>query len=361
MIDWAVKRDNCPLKKKTGVLIVNLGTPDQPTIRAIRRYLREFLWDNRVVQIPKVIWWFILNFIILVIRPGKSVRGYQEIWTPEGSPLMVHSIALTQHVRECIEVKQGHDVQIELAMRYGNPSIIEGLSAFQDGKVEQLLIVPLYPQYSSTSSGTVFEKVFDTIKNWTYIPGLRVISDYYDHPHYITAIVDSISDYWETNGRSQLLLMSFHGLPEKSREQGDPYHDQCQKTAKRVANDLGLDQTEWRIVFQSRFGYQEWLKPYCVDELNILPDRGIKSVDIICPGFAVDCLETLEEIALTNRQIFLQAGGKQYRYIPALNASEGHVEMLTDLITSEDRFIPADRMRENVKISSSRSRGGNGQ
>ena len=315
--------------KKTAVLIVNLGSPASPKTADVRRFLREFLGDPRVVNIPRPIWWMILNLFILPFRPQKSAHAYQTIWTEQGSPLVVFTRDLTAKLADAIA---NEHLIVDYAMRYGKPSLATKLRDFEQQGVDEIIVLPLYPQYSSTTTASIFDVVADAIKNWWHVPGLRLISDFYRHPAYIAALADSIRHYWQAHGQSQLLVMSFHGVPAMLTKKGDPYHYHCQATAELLAKALGLEAHQWRLVFQSRFGKAEWLKPYCVEVLEELPKEGIHSVDLVCPGFSVDCLETLEEIAITNQEIFLEAGGQQYRYIPALNDSDAHIAVLREII-----------------------------
>lgn len=316
------------LPKRTGVLLVNLGSPDKPTVSAVRRYLREFLWDRRVVNLPRTIWWIILNFFVLPLRPAKSAKAYRKIWTEEGSPL----VSISQQLSDQLSEKSSGKISVELAMRYGHPAIKDKLLKFKQDKIGRLIVLPLYPQYSSTTTASVFDAVMEEIVRWQPIPDFNFISDYHQNSTYIEQIADSVNKFWSQQGKGEKLLLSFHGLPAMSIKLGDPYFYQCHKTAELIAERLKLEKKDWQIVFQSRFGRAEWLKPYCVEVLQHLPGQGIKNVDIICPGFAVDCLETLEEIAITNKSFFLDAGGQQYRYIPALNATDRHVAVLTDLL-----------------------------
>lgn len=314
--------------KNTGVLLVNLGSPDKPTTTAVRRYLREFLWDPRVVNLPRMLWWFILHFLVLPLRPSRSAKAYRKIWTQEGSPL----VSISQQLSDQLSEKLSGEASVEVAMRYGQPSISDKLEKFSKKKIEQLIVLPLYPQYSSTTTASVFDAVVEELVRWQPIPSTHFISDYHQNSEYIEAVADSVQNFWSQEGRGEKLLLSFHGLPERSIKQGDPYFYQCHKTAELIADKLKLDKKDWQIVFQSRFGRAEWLKPYCIEVLQKLPGQGIKNVDVICPGFAVDCLETLEEIAITNKSIFIEAGGQQYRYIPALNANESHATVLAELM-----------------------------
>jgi ferrochelatase len=321
------------ISPKTAVLLVNLGTPEQPTTAAVRRYLGEFLADPRVVEIPKPIWWLILHGIVLRVRPAKSAKAYQSIWMERGSPLMVFTQDLGAALRAELRQRGVDDVAVEIAMRYGHPSIPAQLARLKESGVRNFIILPLYPQYAAATTASIFDKVAETFSRLRHVPGFRFISDYHLDEAYIAAIASSIEQYWQANGKSHLLLFSLHGLPAVSRKQGDPYHDQCVATTRAIAAKLGLKDDAWKLVFQSRFGAQEWLKPYCVEVLKELPQQGVKSVDVVCPGFAVDCLETLEEIAIANKEIFIEAGGESYRYIPALNASAEHAKVLAGLIS----------------------------
>lgn len=326
-----------PSSSKTCVLLVNLGTPDEPTTTAVRRYLAEFLADPRVVEIPKPIWWLILHGVILQVRPRKSAHAYKSIWTERGSPLMVHTQDLAVAVDAELKSRGGKEIRVEIAMRYGQPSLPQQLRMLKDAGVEKFIVLPLYPQYAAATTASIFDKVAETFRRWRHVPELKFFSDYHLHPSYIHAVVASIRQYRETHGSSQLLLFSFHGLPKRCVTLGDPYYGQCVASTKAIVSELGLADGEWQLVFQSRFGKQEWIKPYCVDTLQALPSQGIKTVDVVCPGFAVDCLETVEEIAITNRELFMAAGGEDYRYIPALNASPDNARALADVILSSTR------------------------
>jgi len=317
---------------KTCLLLVNLGTPDAPTPEAVKRYLAEFLSDPRVVQIPKPVWWLILHGIVLQTRPRKSAKAYQAIWTERGSPLMALTQDLADAVREELNRRGQGGVAVDIAMRYGQPSIPGQLSKHKAAGVERFIVLPLYPQYAAATTASIFDKVAETFGAWKHIPSVSFVSDYHLDEAYINAVATSIERHWQANGQAGLLLFSLHGLPAVSRQQGDPYYEQCVASTKAIAEKLGLADNAWKLVFQSRFGAQEWLKPYCVDVLKELPGQGVKAVDVVCPGFAVDCLETLEEIAIANKEIFIAAGGEQYRYIPALNADAEHAKALVDLI-----------------------------
>ncbi len=310
----------------TGILLVNLGTPDKPTPRAVRRYLREFLSDPRVVPLPRILWLPFLYTVITPLRSHRVARAYHSIWMKEGSPLMVH----TQRLAVALAAEAGCPVTV--AMRYGRPSLEQGLVSLLDQGVGNIAVLPLYPQYSLTTTATVFDWLVGKLSRRLVIPSFCFRSDYHAEPAYIDAVAGSIESFWQAQGRAQKLLFSFHGLPQKSRAQGDPYYDQCVESTRLIAERLGLPQEAWQLVFQSRFGPAKWLKPYCIEVLQQLPNQGVDQVDVVCPGFAVDCLETLEEIAHTNREVFLAAGGRRYRYIPALNDSSSHVEMLKDML-----------------------------
>jgi ferrochelatase len=321
--------DHPIVTKKTGVLLVNLGSPDAPTRPSVRRYLKEFLSDPRVVNLPRALWWIILHFLVLPFRSGKSAKTYQQVWTEEGAPLILFTRKLTEKVAGRFNNKQ---IQIEMAMRYGEPRIAKILELFKQQKIERLLVIPLYPQYSSTTTASVYDEVFRKYLSEKYIPETHFINDYHFHPLYIKGVADKIKEAWQLYQKGDLLILSFHGLPAKLSEWGDPYENQCHTSGKLIAEQLNIEDTAWKIVFQSRFGKAEWLQPYCVDTLRELPIQGIKNIDIVCPGFSVDCLETLEEIAMTNRAVFLESGGESFRYIPALNADDSHVELLENLI-----------------------------
>jgi len=315
--------------KKTGVILANLGSPTAPTTKAVRRFLADFLWDPRVVNLPRPLWWLILNFFVLPFRPGKSAKAYQKVWHEKGSPLTYLTRQLTEKVAEKLSAKS---IITHYAMRYGEPSIATQLRAFKKEGITDLIVLPLYPQYSSTTTASIYDDLVKELNQWRHLPGFQFISDYHQNLHYIAAVAESIEQAWREQSKNELLIMSFHGLPEVLTKWGDPYFHQCHRTAALIAEKLGLDEKQWMIVFQSRFGKAEWLKPYCVDTLENLPGQGVKSVDVVCPGFAVDCLETLEEIAMENKSIFMEAGGTGYRYISALNDSEAHVNAIVNLL-----------------------------
>lgn len=315
--------------KKTGILLANLGSPDAPTTKAVRRFLKDFLWDSRVVNLPRPLWWLILHFFVLPFRPNRSAKAYQKIWQDKGSPLSFLTRQLTEKVAAKLKAK---NCIIDYAIRYGEPSIAERLKNFRKEGITDLIVLPLYPQYSSTTTASIYDDLVKELNGWRHLPSIHFISDYHQDSGYIAAIADSIHQAWQERGRNTLLVMSFHGLPEQLTRWGDPYFYHCKKSAELIAEKLNLKDDQWLMVFQSRFGKAEWLKPYCVDILKKLPGQGVKKIDVICPGFAVDCLETLEEIALANKAIFIEAGGEHYNYIPALNDSEFHVNALVNLL-----------------------------
>ncbi len=315
--------------KKTAVLLANLGSPTAPTTKAVRRFLADFLWDPRVVNLPRPLWWMILNFFVLPFRPSRSAKAYRKVWHEKGSPLTY----LTQQLTQKVDSKLSADAIVTTyAMRYGEPSIANRLKEFQKIGVTDVIVLPLYPQYSSTTTASIYDDLVKELNQWRHLPSFHFISDYHQNSHYIKAVAESIQKAWHQQDKNELLIMSFHGLPEVLTKWGDPYFHHCHKTAALIADKLNLNEKQWMIVFQSRFGKAEWLKPYCVDTLEALPGQGVKTVDVVCPGFAVDCLETLEEIAMENKAIFMEAGGTAYRYISALNDSDEHVNVIVSLI-----------------------------
>jgi protoporphyrin/coproporphyrin ferrochelatase len=327
-----------------GVLLVNLGTPDAPTTAALRRYLAEFLWDPRVVEIPRPIWWLILHGVILNIRPRKSAATYQRVWRNDGSPLLAITRQQRKALSDRLECRFSGRVKVEFAMRYGKPSIRSALEALSRAHARRVLVLPLYPQYSATTTACTFDGVADVMKSWRWMPELRFINDYCDDDAYIEAATQRINSHWEENGRSDCLLFSFHGLPKRYLISGDPYHCQCHKTGRLIAQRLGLKHDQWQLSFQSRLGREEWLQPYTDYIIKHLPKQGIKSVDVFCPGFAADCLETLEEIAMLNREFFIEAGGERFNYIPALNDMPAHIEALETLILRHMEGWPEVRL-----------------
>ena len=318
---------------QAAVLLVNLGTPEAPTAKAVRPYLAQFLGDQRVIDYPRWLWWLILHGVILRVRPARSAHAYQRIWTAQGSPLRVGSEALAARLQdELSRLRPTRPIRVALAMRYGEPSVRHQIEQLQRDGVRRLLVLPLYPQYSATSTGSVIDAVADTLKALRWPPELRIINDYHDDPGHIEALAASIERWWATHGRGDRLLLSFHGIPERYVRSGDPYLDQCQATARALRQRLMLDETQLVVSFQSRVGREQWLQPYTDATVRELAAAGVKRLDVACPGFAVDCLETLEEIAMQNSEFFQKAGGSELRYIPALNDTHDQVQSLAQLV-----------------------------
>jgi ferrochelatase len=315
-----------------GVLLLNLGTPDAPTPTAVRRYLAEFLKDPRVVEISRPLWWLVLHGVILRVRPSRSARAYQAVWTERGSPLLDVARRQAKGLQERMAQRFGRGALVELGMRYGNPSVAESLGRMKAANVRRLLVLPLYPQYSGTTTASVFDAVTDELSTWRWLPELRFINHYHDNRAYINAIIDSIRAAWAEQGEPERLLFSFHGIPKRYFMAGDPYHCHCHKTARMVVEGLGLAEDRWMVSFQSRVGRDEWLQPYTDETLKLWGSDGVKSVHVVAPGFSADCLETLEEIDVENRSYFLEAGGESYHYIPCLNDDPAHIEMMMGLV-----------------------------
>jgi ferrochelatase len=322
-------------KKKSGVLLVNLGTPAAPSAPEIGRYLAQFLSDRRVVNLPRWLWWPILYGIILRLRPRKLVANYQSIWQQQGSPLLVYGQQQQALLAEELTSRCQVKLPVVLAMTYGSPSINQGLNQLAAEHISELVVLPLFPQYSSTTSAAVFDAIANYFKKQPVIPHLHFINSYADHPSYIAALANSVQNYWQQQGRGDRLLISLHGIPQKLAQQGDPYRQQCELTAGLLAERLGLGPDEWQLCYQSRFGWQPWLQPYTDKTLKKWGKTGINRVDVVCPGFAADCLETLEEISEENRQCFINAGGQDYHYIPALNDQIAHIKCLADIVTDK--------------------------
>jgi ferrochelatase len=315
---------------KTGLLLVNLGSPDQPTAAATRRYLAEFLSDPRVVEIPRAVWWLVLHGIILNTRPAKSAAKYATVWTPEGSPLVTCTQRLATRLQGSLDAL-GHAVVVKMAMRYGNPSIPRMLDELRAQGVTRVLVLPLYPQYAAATTASVWDGVAKWSAQARQLPEFRFVNRYGDDPSIVQALADSVQRHWAVHGRAEKLVMSFHGLPERSLHLGDPYHCECHKAARLLAEALGLPKDAWQVTFQSRFGKAQWLRPYTEPTLKDMAASGVKSVDVICPGFAVDCLETLEEIAQEAREAFIEAGGQRFRYIPCINDDPLAVQAMTKI------------------------------
>ncbi len=318
--------------KKTGVLLVNLGTPELPTSSAVKKYLAQFLSDKRVVEIPRIIWFLILHLIILRFRPKKSAEKYRSIWTDSGSPLRFNTENQADSLRRSITNRIRSPLVIDYAMRYGTPSIDSAILKQKKENVVNILVVPLFPQYCSSTTGSVFDAVADTYKRLRNMPGLRFIRNFHDNPGYIMASANLIKNFWKNRGLPSRLILSFHGVPEFSLREGDPYHCECHKTGRLITEKLGISQDNVIVSFQSRFGRAEWLKPYTIGIMKNLGQAKTERVDVFCPGFVSDCLETLEEIAMENRDVFLTAGGKEFNYIPCLNDSTSWLSALEELV-----------------------------
>lgn len=315
---------------KTAILLVNLGTPEAPTAAALRPYLKEFLSDPRVVEIPRAVWWFILHGVILPFRSGQSAKKYASIWTPDGSPLKVHTAKQATLLRGYLG-QRGHQVEVAYAMRYGKPGIPEVLDQLKAAGAERILVLPAYPQYSATTTASIHDAVFAHLGKVRNLPELRFVRNYHDHAGYVEALASSVTAYWEKHGRPDKLVMSFHGVPKRTLTLGDPYYCECHKTARLLGERLGLDESKYMLSFQSRFGKAEWLQPYTAPSMKKLAEEGVKRVDVVCPGFTSDCLETLEEIAMEVRAEFLSAGGKDFHYIPCLNEFPDWIDALADV------------------------------
>ncbi|MBH1985931.1 MAG: ferrochelatase [Burkholderiales bacterium] len=316
---------------RTGILIVNLGTPEAPTAPALRRYLGQFLWDPRVVEIPRAVWWPILHGIILRVRPKKSAEKYASVWMPGGSPLRVWTEKQATLLAGVLG-EQGHQVRVRHAMRYGQPSVGAELDAFKAEGVTRVLVVPLYPQYSGATTASVMDEVFAWGRRTRLLPELRHINHFHDDPGYIAALARSVRAHWEQKGRGDKLVMSFHGMPHRTLLLGDPYHCECLKTGRLLAEALGLSQDQHVVTFQSRFGKAKWLQPYTEPTLRKLAATGTKKVDVICPAFVSDCIETLEEIDMEAREAFLSSGGEGFEYIPCLNDNLDWVRALGEVV-----------------------------
>lgn len=316
---------------KTAFLLVNLGTPDAPTAPAVRRYLAEFLGDPRVVELPRLLWLPILYGIILVTRPAKSAAKYATIWTAEGSPLKVHTERQAKLLRGLFGLQGNKDATVAWAMRYGNPSLAATLDALKQQGVTHTLVLPLYPQFAGSTTTSVYDAIDAWQKRNPDAMEFIRISSYHDHPGYIKALANSINEHWMNQGRGDKLVMSFHGIPQRSVDRGDPYADECRRTAELLAAELGLAPERWMLTFQSRFGKAAWLQPYTQPTLEHLARDGLKSVDVVCPGFTSDCLETLEEINMECREAFLHAGGKEFNYIPCVNERSDWIAALADI------------------------------
>ncbi|MFN4350039.1 MAG: ferrochelatase [Hylemonella sp.] len=338
----------------TAILLCNLGTPDAPTPAALRRYLAEFLGDHRVVEIPRPIWWLILHGIILRLRPAKSAAKYATIWTPEGSPLKVWTEKQAQRLQAWMQ-QQGHHVTVRYAMRYGNPSMAAQLDALKAEGATRVLVLPAYPQYSGTTTASVFDAVYHWADRVRTIPELRFINRYHDDAGYISALAQRIRTHWQAHGQPDQLVMSFHGVPERTLHLGDPYHCECHKTARLLAQELGLGREQYTVTFQSRFGKAKWLEPYTEPTVIRMAQAGVKRIDVVCPGFTSDCLETLEEIAQEVREAFLHAGGEAFHYIPCLNDSPEWIAAMGHLCEQHLGGWPTRQAPDAAALAASRA------
>ncbi|EDP99800.1 ferrochelatase [Shewanella benthica] len=320
-----------------GVLLVNLGTPDTPTTKDVRSFLKQFLSDPRVVDLNPLIWKPILNGVILNFRPSKVAKLYQSIWWDEGSPLMVVSQRQRELLAGMLAQVYGQSIPVELGMTYGNPSLALGLDKLKSQGVERIIVLPLYPQYSCSTVAAVSDAIATEYKGWREVPETRINKEYYQHPGYILALASSVKAHWERHGQADKLLMSFHGIPVRYVTEGDPYQGHCEKTSELLAKALGLNRDQWQLCYQSIFGKEEWLTPQTDKTLTSLPTQGVKSVDIISPAFAADCLETLEELSIGGKERFIAAGGERYEFIPCLNTDPAHIALLVELVKQQSQ------------------------
>jgi protoporphyrin/coproporphyrin ferrochelatase len=318
--------------ERIGVLLVNSGTPSAPEASAVRAFLARFLADPRVVQLPRALWLPLLYAVILPLRPRRVARKYQLIWSAAGSPLRELSERLRTELIHALAQRMLAPLTVELGMLYSEPELSAALERLYAAGVQRLLVLPLFPQYCSATTAAVYDRLSATLRRWCTLPDVRFVADYHDHPLYIEALRESVASHWSAHGRTAHLLISFHGIPESYALAGDPYFARCHATARLLADELLLREGEWSVSFQSRFGPREWLKPYTRAVLTAMPSRGVRQVTLVCPGFAVDCLETLEEIDIENRAAFLRAGGERFDYVPALNSRAGHARCLAELI-----------------------------
>jgi len=339
-------------QNKTGVLLVNLGTPDAPTAQALRPYLKQFLSNSRVIEIPRWIWWPILYGFILTFRPKKSAEKYAQIWMPEGSPLKVHTERQTQLLLDSLAKRTQSKLVVEYAMNIGNPSIAEVLKRMKEQGCERILVIPLFPQYASSSTAAAMDGVFAELKKMRNMPAIRTVKQYHDDPDYIAALAKNINEYWDINGKPDKLIMSFHGVPRYTLDKGDPYHCYCQKTGRLLAEALALNTDQYQVCFQSRFGRAKWLTPYTSETLKQLGKDNISRVDVVCPGFVSDCLETLEEIAIEGKNTFIQAGGREFHYIPCLNEHEDWIQTLSNIAcTNLQGWLDLEQSEESLEKS----------
>ena len=343
-------------EEKLGVLIVNLGTPEAPETVPVRRYLAEFLSDPRIIELPRWLWNVLLHGIILRVRPARSAKAYREVWSEEeGSPLLSISRRQTGAVRAELERRFGEDVVVALGMRYGTPSIDGAIAELEAANVRRLIVLPMYPQYSGTTTASVFDAVTSRLQRTRWIPEMRFVNQFCDERGFVEALAASVRESWAEHGRGELLVTSYHGIPKRYLTNGDPYHCLCHKTSRLLAEALGIGPDELRVVFQSRVGREEWLRPYCDETMKTLPGEGVKSIDVLCPAFSADCLETIEEISGENREYFEEHGGERFRYIPCLNDRADHIAFLGDLIERHAQGWPeADRSRDRARAERAR-------
>ena len=330
--------DHKGISPQSGVLLCNLGTPDAPTSSKLRPYLKQFLSDPRVVEIPKIIWWLILNLIILRIRPRRSAKLYETVWTDQGSPLLVYSVSQVKKLQEKLHKKFGFEVPVELGMRYGNPSIQTAIEKLTNKNVRNITVLPLYPQYSGATTGSTFDAVADVFKKTRWVPELHFIGGYHQSENFIKAIVTSIETQLEKSGVPDAIVMSYHGTPERYLKNGDPYHCFCHQTTRLVSESLDFDNEKIMTTFQSRFGREPWLQPYTDETIEKLPEKNIKKIFVLCPGFSSDCLETIEEINEEAREIFMESGGEEFEYIRCLNDSDEHIDIIMDIVVPHLKF-----------------------
>ncbi len=327
--------------EKLGVLVANLGTPDAPETAPVRRYLKQFLSDPRVIELPRLLWMLILHGVVLRVRPAKSAAAYREVWDKEtGSPLLHISQKQTNALRTALQQQFGEKVVVSLGMRYGKPSIDSAITELEEHNVRRMLVLPMYPQYSGSTTASIFDEVSTRLQRTRWIPEMRFINQYCDNPAYIKALAQSVRQSWDENGKGDLLVTSYHGIPKRYLLNGDPYHCLCHKTTRLLADELGLTGDQVMVVFQSRVGKEEWLRPYCDETMKLLPSKGVKSIDVISPAFSADCLETYEEIAGENREYFMENGGERFVYIECLNDSAEHIDMLKNLIVQHTQGWP---------------------
>ena len=326
-------------KEKIGILITNLGTPDAPNKKELKVYLNQFLSDPRVIELPKILWQILLKLVILQIRPSKSAEAYKQIWTDKGSPLLDIANRQLNKIQSSFSSKN-ENIVFEVGMRYGNPSIPDALIKLQKKQVRRLLVLPMYPQYCAATTGSTFDEVTNVLQKWRWIPEMRFINQYFEEKNYIEALSNSIKSFWKKTSKPQKIIFSYHGIPKRYLTNGDPYHCFCLKTTRLVKENMGLSDDEIMTTFQSRFGREEWLKPYTSETLKELPKQGIKNIHIISPGFSSDCLETLEELEEENKEYFMESGGENYHYIPCLNDHDDHIDVFVNLIKKHTQGWP---------------------